>query len=138
LFNVSDHEILELVTLGDFAGIDPSKTYLVASTSGFVANPLTLESSAAITTNLQISEYAIFCAHLLQSVQRSASKDCAFFTCLGLRGKLLGPAAVVDSSYSSDDDGTVHLNLGLKIVGVVGKSSRIIQHVNVGAYVRVI
>lgn len=117
--------------------MDPSKTYLVASTSGVVSDPLTLESSAAISTTLQTSEYAILCAHPLEPVQRSASKDRAFFACLGLRGKLLGSAAIIDSSYSSDDNGTVHLNLGLKIVGVVGKSSRGIQHVPVGAYVRV-
>lgn len=126
IFNTSDRTISELVQIRDFRGTDPAKEYVIKSCSGLVDPHVEHGGPALISVNLEPSKYEFLSAYPVTTLESAQGQESVQVATLGLRGKMLGATAILDSASSSSiEDGALRLRAVLKAFGTLGKQNPI-------------
>lgn len=111
VFNTSDRSISEVLCLKDFPGINPVEEYIVCSSSA-ISSPM--RQDGLVSVNLDTSNYDILFAYPLTAIGDTR------VTTLGLKGKIMGVAAIIQSTHTTQD-GTLCMKAVVKALGVLGK-----------------
>ncbi|KAH8196756.1 hypothetical protein TruAng_009075 [Truncatella angustata] len=117
-FNVSDRALSEILDIKDFPGVDPAKEYLVTSNSGIIGNSLKVDGQSLILVNLEPSSYEFLCAYPLTTLTNPQSETTIHVATLGVREKLLGAAAILDTNFSIEK-GLLGFRVVLKVLGAL-------------------
>ena len=112
---------MELLQIKDFRGLNPAEEYIIRSCSGGISGQLRVDSSTLISTNLKVSNYEFLYAYPLTGLISAQGEEPVHVTVLGLQGKLIGAAAVINNTIKIEG-GTICIEAALKVLGVLGEN----------------
>lgn len=109
---------MELVHINDFPAVERAAKYLVCSSSGAITGRMGATSDP-FWIKVGVSGYDILFAHPLMTLDRGSADGEVEVAVLGLTGKEVGAAALIDASASLQG-GTLRISTVLKVLGVLG------------------
>jgi hypothetical protein len=121
VFNVTSQPITELIHLSRFSGAVSGTEYIIRShITGKASSALKPESSGSvITVSLGLEGYDVLSAFPLTTFE-GKTRGRVSVTNLGLVGKMTGCAAILNSSFSVQENGRLLVASNVKALGVVG------------------
>ncbi|KZF26253.1 glycoside hydrolase family 36 protein [Xylona heveae TC161] len=125
VFNVTQHPLTELLSLGDFPGTEKGLYIVRSHCTGVVSKPLSRDDKTPlVTVSLPRGGWDIFSACPLQPVKvrtkdRKGVKTTAI-TNFGLLGKMTGSAAIIRSDMNFEENGRLRVWTSLKGLGTLG------------------
>ncbi|KAK7964017.1 Sip1-like protein, partial [Apiospora saccharicola] len=118
LFNISERPVMELVSLRDFPGIDESTNYVVLSSTGVRSSCINLTTLSLFSAGLEPGQYEILTTYPLKRFAAARGGGHVDIAVLGLQGKMLGAATVIDTD-STTRDGVIWIEVVLKALGTL-------------------
>ncbi|KAF2102437.1 glycoside hydrolase [Rhizodiscina lignyota] len=123
VFNVSQTQLSEIVTLSDLYGTEEGTYVVRAHTTGQISKPMSLKKPGFnfVVLDLPVKGYEILSAYSVYGpYSKEDKKEEVYVANLGLIGKMTGAAAIVNTSISSDQNWTVRFWTSLKALGTLG------------------
>lgn len=125
IFNATQAELTELVTVREFPGVLDRMEYVVrAHTTGQVSGVMTLEQkSALIRVDLPLRGWEILTAFPIRTFRLETNNinSPLKVAVLGLLGKMTGAAAIISSELDVESNGRLRVWTSLKALGILGK-----------------
>ncbi|KAK8010158.1 raffinose synthase Sip1 [Apiospora arundinis] len=118
LFNISDRTVRELVSLRDFPDIDESTDFVVLSSTGARSSRVNFTTLSLFSGNLEPGQYEILTAYPLKHFAAAKGGGLVDIAVLGLHGKILGAATVIDTDFTIRD-GMIWVKVVLKALGTL-------------------